>query len=83
MKKRLSKIARDLKASISDVAEFLRANGYDCNEDPNEELSIEAVEIIKYNFPAFISEKKKQLQQQAPKGKKQKAEAQAAPEQIP
>ncbi len=83
MKKRLSKIARDLKASISDVAEFLRTNGYDCNEDPNEELSIEAVEIIKYNFPAFISEKKKQLQQQAPKGKKQKTDAPQPTEQIP
>jgi hypothetical protein len=83
VKKRLSKIARDLKANISDVAEFLRANGYDCNEDPNEELSIEAVEIIKYNFPAFISEKKKQLQQQAPKGKKVKTEASQPTEQIP
>lgn len=83
MKTRLSKIVRDLKVNITDVTEFLSSNGYDCNEDPNEELSIEAVELIKYNFPAFISDKKKQLLQQIPKRKAQKPEILAATEQIP
>lgn len=83
MKKRLSKIARELHSSISNVAEFLRANGYDCDEDPNEEVSNEVAEIIQNNFPAFISEKKK-LQQQTPKGKKvQQQEASVTTEQIP
>ena len=59
MKKRLSKIARDLHSNISLVAEFLRANGYDCEEDPNEVVSNEIAEIIHDNFPAFIAEKKR------------------------
>ena len=60
MKKRLSKIARDLNANISDVSEFLRVNGYDCDEDPNESFSDEIVEVIENNFPAFIAEKRKE-----------------------
>jgi len=59
VKKRLSKIARDLHSNISLVAEFLRANGYDCEEDPNEVVSNEIAEIIHDNFPAFIAEKKR------------------------
>lgn len=71
MKKRLSKITRDLRSNISLVAEFLRANGYDCNEDPNEEFSNELVEFIENNFPAFISERNKDFQKQIPKKHKQ------------
>lgn len=63
MKKRLSKIARDLNTNITYVAEFLCANGYECDEDPNEEISIEVVDFLKYNFPSFIAEKKKIFQQ--------------------
>ena len=59
MKKRLSKIARDLKSNVSLVVEFLRANGYDCDEDPNESVPNEVAEIIHDNFPAFITEKNK------------------------
>ena len=83
MKKRLSKIARELNANISEVVAFLRSNGYDCDENPNEEISVEAVEIIQYNFPAFIAEKKNQLQLKAPKGKKNRLENQVTTEQIP
>ena len=59
MKKRLSKIARDFKSHISDVVEFLRVNGYECEEDPEVEFSNEVVEFIENNFPAFLSERKK------------------------
>jgi hypothetical protein len=83
MKKRLSKIARDLNVNISDVSEFLRANGYDCDENPNEELSIEAVDIIRYNFPAFFTEKKKQSLLKTPTSKKLKPAISESSEQIP
>lgn len=73
MKKRLSKIARDLRSNISLVAEFLRANGYDCNEDPNEDFSSELVEFVENNFPAFISERNKYSQKQTPQNKKQES----------
>ena len=72
MKKRLSKIARDLNANISDVADFLRTNGYDCEEDPNESFSDDVVEVIENNFPAFITEKRKGNQKQSPKLSKAK-----------
>lgn len=61
MKKRLSKIARDLNASISEVADFLRSNGFNCDEDPNESFSDEIVEIVLNNFPAYQSEKRRQI----------------------
>lgn len=71
MNKRLSKIARDLQSNISLVAEFLRTNGYDCEEDPNEVIPNEVVEVIYNNFPAFIAERKKQ---QATTTREKKAE---------
>lgn len=83
MKKRLSKIARDLNANISDVAEFLRTNGYDCDEDPNESFSDEIVEVIENNFPAFIAEKKKEYQKQSPKSNKAKKEEVPVSDQVP
>lgn len=83
MKKRLSKIARDLNANISDVAEFLRVNGYDCDEDPNESFSDEIVEVIENNFPAFIAEKRKEYQKQSPKSNKAKKEELPVSDQVP
>jgi len=81
MRTRLSKISRELKAQISDIAEFLRENGYDCSEDPTEELSSEAVETIKYNFPAYISNKKgKEIPEKA---KSKKEVSVDSSEQIP
>jgi len=67
MKKRLSKIARDLKVNISDVADFLRANGYDCDENPNDSFSEEIVEAIENNLTAFIAEKRKEHRKPSPK----------------
>jgi len=83
VKKRLSKIARDLNANISDVAEFIRTNGYDCDEDPNESFSDEIVEVIENNFPAFITEKRKEYQKQSPKSNKVKKEEVPVSEQVP
>lgn len=83
MKKRLSKIARDLRANISDVAEFLRTNGYDCDEDPNESFIDEIVEVIENNFPAFIAEKRKEYQKQSPKSNKAKKEEVPVSNQVP
>lgn len=83
MKKRLSKIARELNANISDVAGFLHANGFDCDEDPNELFSEEIVEVIENNFPAFISEKQKEYQKQSSKSNKVKKEEVPASDQIP
>ncbi len=83
MKKRLSKIARDLNANISDVAEFLLTNGYDCDEDPNESFSDEIVEVIENNYPAFIVEKRKEYQKQSQKSNKAKKEEDPVSDQVP
>lgn len=83
MKKRLSKIARELNAGISDVAEFLRVNGFDCEEDPNETLSEEIVEVVENNFPAFIAEKRRECQKPLPKSNQAKKEDAAVSDQIP
>ncbi len=69
MKKRLSKIARDFKSNISIVVEFLRVNGYECEEDPEVEFSSEVVEFIENNLPAFLFEKNKESQKKTPKQK--------------
>ncbi len=82
MKKRLSKIARDFKSHISDVADFLRIYGYDCDENPDEEFSSEVVEFIENNFPAFLSDRNKESQKQIPK-KKEKSNELSLGEQIP
>jgi len=82
VKKRLSKIARDFKSNIPVVVEFLRVNGYECEEDPEVEFSSEVVEFIENNFPAFLSERNKENQKQAPK-KKEKSSDSILSEQIP
>lgn len=82
MKKRLSKIARDFKSHISDVVEFLRVNGYECEEDPEVEFSNEVVEFIENNFPAFLSERNKENLKQTPK-KKEKSNDSISSEQVP
>ena len=80
MKKRLSKIARDFKSHISDVVEFLRVNGYECEEDPEVEFSNKVIEFIENNFPAFLSERNKE--NQTPK-KKEKSDDSIPSEQVP
>lgn len=82
MKKRLSKIARDFKSNISVVVEFLRVNGYECDEDPEVEFSSEVAEFIENNFPAFLSERYKENLKQAPK-KKEKSTDTIPKEQVP
>lgn len=82
MKKRLSKITRDFKSNISVVVEFLRVNGYECDEDPEVEFSSEVSEFIENNFPAFLSEHYKENLKQAPK-KKEKSNDTIPKEQVP
>lgn len=82
MKKRLSKIARDFKSNISIVVEFLRVNGYECEEDPEVEFSSEVVEFIENNLPAFLFEKNKESQKQTPK-QKDKSKDVSSGEHIP
>lgn len=82
MKKRLSKIARDFKSNISVVVEFLRVNGYECEEDSEVEFSSELTEFIENNLPAFLSERYKENLKQAPK-KKEKSTDTIPKEQVP
>jgi len=82
VKKRLSKIARDFKSNISIVVEFLRVNGYECEEDPEVEFSSEVVEFIENNLPAFLFEKNKESQKQTPK-QKDKSKDVSSGEHIP
>ncbi|WP_028375072.1 hypothetical protein [Leeuwenhoekiella sp. MAR_2009_132] len=82
MKTRLSKIARDFKSHISEVVEFLRVNGYECEEDPEVEFSSEVAEFIENNFPAFLSERYKENLSQVPK-KKEKNTDTIPSEQVP
>lgn len=67
MKKRLSKIARDFKSNITAVVDFLRVNGYECEEEPEIEFSSEVAEFIENNFPAFLSERNQESIKQKPK----------------
>ena len=83
MKKRLSKIARDLNSNISYVVEFLQANGVDCQEDPNESFSEDIVELIENNFSAFISEKIQITKKQSPKSEGKKHKDVPSTDQIP
>lgn len=82
MKKRLSKIARDFKSNISVVVEFLRVNGYECEEDPEVEFSGEAAEFIENNFPSFLSERNKDSQKKTT-NQKEKSKNVNSGEQIP
>lgn len=82
MKKRLSKIARDFKSNISVVVDFLRVNGYECEEDPEVEFSSEVAEFIENNFPAFLSERNKDLQKKTT-NQKEKSKNASSGEQIP
>ena len=82
MKKRLSKIARDFKSNISVVVDFLRINGYECEEDPEVEFSSEIAEFIENNFPAFLYERNKDSQKKTT-NQKEKSKNVSSGEQIP
>lgn len=58
MSKKLSKISKELKIGISTIADFLNKNGYQCEEDPNEEIREEIVEFVYSNIKSYISEYK-------------------------
>lgn len=58
MKYTLSKISREYNAKISDVVKFLVDNGYEIEEDPRETITHEILQFIKFNFPAYLSDKR-------------------------
>jgi len=53
----LSKISREYNVKISDIVRFLVDNGYDIEEDPRETIANDVFQFIKFNFPAYLSEK--------------------------
>lgn len=57
MKYTLSKISREYNVKISDIVRFLVDNGYDIEEDPRETIANDVFQFIKFNFPAYLSEK--------------------------
>jgi hypothetical protein len=79
----LSKVARQFKTSIADIVEFLHLNGYDCQEDPQEELSLDIVEFLKYNYSSYVADKQKSYNiSKSPTKQPKKTETQAT-EQVP
>ena len=67
--KRLSKVSREFAVRISDIVEFLQLNGYDYSDNPNEEISDEAYEVLKYNLNSFLIQRRdKSKTDSKPKG---------------
>ena len=82
MKQRLSKISKELEIGIAIIVEFLNLNGYECDENPYDELSADVVDFLKNNIFAYVSDKQKSdnvdIQTKQPKKPKTKTA-----EQIP
>lgn len=82
MSKRLSKIARELNVGISIIAEFLISNGFECEENPNMNLSEENYIFLKNNIYGYIKDQRKINLSQGQAKQPKKAEQQAT-EQVP
>lgn len=82
MKQRLSKISKELKIGIAIIVEFLNLNGYDCDENPYEELSADIVDFLKNNIFAYVSDKQKSYNVDIHAKQPKKPETKTA-EQIP
>ncbi|MFT3739194.1 MAG: hypothetical protein QM786_10590 [Breznakibacter sp.] len=59
MSKRLSKISRELNVGISTIADFLNSNGFECEENPNINLSEENYIFIKNNIYGYVANQRK------------------------
>ena len=59
MSKRLSKIAKEFNIGIATIADFLNSNGYECDENPNEELSEDVIDFLKNNISAYVADRQK------------------------
>jgi hypothetical protein len=82
MSKRLSKIARELNVGISTIAEFLSSNGFECEENPNMNLSEENYIFLKNNIYGYIKDQRKINLSKGQAKQPKKAEQQAT-EQVP
>lgn len=56
---KLSKIAKEFKTGIATIVEFLNSNGYECDENPNINLSANIVDFLKNNISAYLADKQK------------------------
>ncbi len=82
MKQRLSKISKELKIGIAIIVEFLNLNGYECDENPYDELSADVVDFLKNNIFAYVSDKQKSYNVDIHAKQPKKPETKTA-EQIP
>lgn len=57
MSKRLSKISKELHIGISVIVDFLKKNGYSCEEDPSEKIDEDIVDFIYSNIIGYLSSK--------------------------
>jgi len=80
---RLSKVARQFNTNISDVVDFLRINGYECLEDPQEELPLDFVEFLKYNYSSYVADKQKSYNVSKSQTKTPKKPETRTTEQVP
>ncbi len=82
MKQRLSKISKELEIGIAIIVEFLNLNGYECDENPYDELSADVVDFLKNNIFAYVSDKQKSYNVDIHAKQPKKPETKTA-EQIP
>lgn len=82
MSKRLSKIARELNVGISTIAEFFNSNGFECEENPNMNLSEENYIFLKNNIYGYIKDQRKTNLPKGQAKQPKKAETQTT-EQVP
>ena len=47
---RLSKLAREFNVGIHTIVEFLQKKGFDIDSNPNNKVSVEAVNFLKKNI---------------------------------
>ncbi|MDR2652407.1 MAG: hypothetical protein LBC68_08865 [Prevotellaceae bacterium] len=80
---RLSKVTRQFKTNIADIVAFLHTNGYDYMEDPQEELSLDVVEFLKYNYSSYVAEKQKFYNASKSQAKPSKKTETQTTEQVP
>lgn len=56
MARKLSKIAKELNISIGSIVNFLTANDYQCEENPNKKIEEDIFDFIKDNIFAYLAE---------------------------
>jgi hypothetical protein len=72
--KRLSKVSKEFAVKITDIVEFLGLNGFDYSDDPAEEISDEAYNVLRYNLNAFLIQRRNKVSEQKSKNEKENNE---------